>query len=120
MFRVIRGLSMTAIEFTEEWFESEPLKAAIGGLAIHGVTLGTMSAGGVTNDAIAGNRIAYTTKYGQTTRVLALSAIACQEWVVARPASGGAPVAALAGDGNVLAYALKGVPDRRHLYTAAG
>jgi phytoene dehydrogenase-like protein len=45
MVRVIRGLSMTAIEFTEEWFESEPLKAAIGGLAIHGVTLGTMSAG---------------------------------------------------------------------------
>ena len=45
LFRVIRGLSMTAIEFTEEWFESEPLKAAIGALAIHGVTLGSMSAG---------------------------------------------------------------------------
>jgi phytoene dehydrogenase-like protein len=45
MFRVIRGLSMTAIEFTEEWFESEPLKAAVGALGVHGVTLGSMSAG---------------------------------------------------------------------------
>jgi phytoene dehydrogenase-like protein len=45
MFRVIRALSMSAVEFTEEWFESEPLKAAIGALAIHGVTLGSMSAG---------------------------------------------------------------------------
>lgn len=70
--------------------------------------LPTHAAGGVTNVAIAGNRIVYTTKYGQTTRVLALSAIACQEWVVARPARGGAPVAALAGQGNTLAYALRG------------
>ena len=46
MFRVIRSLSMSAVEFTEEWFECEPLKAAIGGLAIHGVTIGSMSAGG--------------------------------------------------------------------------
>lgn len=46
MFRVIRSLSMSAIEFTEEWFESEPLKAAIGALAVHGVTIGSMSAGG--------------------------------------------------------------------------
>jgi phytoene dehydrogenase-like protein len=45
MFRVIRSLSMSAIEFTEEWFESEPLKAAIGALGIHGQTLGSMSAG---------------------------------------------------------------------------
>ena len=45
MFRVMRSLSMSAVEFTEEWFESEPLKAAIGGLAIHGSTLGSMSAG---------------------------------------------------------------------------
>ena len=45
MFRVIRSLSMSAVEFTEEWFESEPLKAAIAGVAIHGVTLGSMSAG---------------------------------------------------------------------------
>jgi phytoene dehydrogenase-like protein len=45
MFRVMRSLSMSAVEFTEEWFESEPLKAAIAGVAIHGVTLGPMSAG---------------------------------------------------------------------------
>jgi phytoene dehydrogenase-like protein len=45
MFRVVRSLSMSAVEFTEEWFEAEPLKAAIGALSIHGVTLGSMSAG---------------------------------------------------------------------------
>lgn len=45
MFRVIRSLSMSAQEFTDEWFEAEPLKAAIGALAIHGVTLGSYSAG---------------------------------------------------------------------------
>ena len=45
MFRVMRSLSMSAQEFTEEWFEAEPLKAAIGALGIHGVTLGSMSAG---------------------------------------------------------------------------
>jgi phytoene dehydrogenase-like protein len=45
LFRVIRSLSMSAQEFTDEWFESEALKAAIGALAIHGVTLGAYSAG---------------------------------------------------------------------------
>jgi phytoene dehydrogenase-like protein len=45
MFRVIRSLSMSAQEFTEEWFEAEPLKAAVGALAVHGVTLGAYSAG---------------------------------------------------------------------------
>jgi len=45
LFRVIRSLSMSAQEFTDEWFEAEPLKAAIGALAIHGVTLGAYSAG---------------------------------------------------------------------------
>ena len=45
MFRVVRSLSMTACEFTEEWFESTPLRAAIGALGLHGVTLGSMSAG---------------------------------------------------------------------------
>jgi len=45
MFRVMRSLSMSAAEFTEEWFESEPLRAAIAGVAIHGVTLGALSAG---------------------------------------------------------------------------
>jgi phytoene dehydrogenase-like protein len=46
MFRVIRSLSMSAQELTEEWFEAEPLQAAIGAVAIHGVTAGSMSAGG--------------------------------------------------------------------------
>jgi len=45
MFRVIRSLSMSAQEFTDEWFEAEPLKAAVGALAVHGVTLGAYSAG---------------------------------------------------------------------------
>jgi phytoene dehydrogenase-like protein len=45
LFRVIRSLSMSAQEFTDDWFEAEPLKAAIGALAIHGVTLGAYSAG---------------------------------------------------------------------------
>jgi len=45
MFRVMRSLSMSAVEFTEEWFESESLNAALAGVAIHGVTLGSMSAG---------------------------------------------------------------------------
>lgn len=70
--------------------------------------LPTHAAGGVTQVAIAGDRLAWTTHYGDTTRVLAASAIACEEWVVARPAPGGAPVAGLAGGGAVLAYALRG------------
>lgn len=70
--------------------------------------LPTHATGGVTNVAIAGDRLIWTTHYGNTTRVLAASAIACEEWVVARPAPGGAPVAGLSGDGSVLAYALKG------------
>jgi phytoene dehydrogenase-like protein len=45
MFRFIRALSMSALEFTDEWFESEPVKAAVAALAIHGHTLGSMSAG---------------------------------------------------------------------------
>jgi phytoene dehydrogenase-like protein len=45
LFRVVRSLSMSAQELTDEWFESEPLKAAIGALAVHGVTLGAYSAG---------------------------------------------------------------------------
>lgn len=46
LFRVMRAFSMSAQEFTEEWFEAEPLRAAIGALAVHGVTIGSMSAGG--------------------------------------------------------------------------
>ena len=45
MFRVMRSLSMSAQEFTDEWFEAESVKAAIGALAVHGVTLGAYSAG---------------------------------------------------------------------------
>jgi hypothetical protein len=62
--------------------------------------------GGVTDVAMGGSRLIWTTRYGSKTRVLAASTIGCKEWVVARPALG-APVAALAGDGRVLAYALK-------------
>ncbi|MBI2757052.1 MAG: NAD(P)/FAD-dependent oxidoreductase [Chloroflexi bacterium] len=45
MLNLVRMLPMTAVEFMEEWFESEQLKAAIASVAIHGVTLGVMSAG---------------------------------------------------------------------------
>jgi len=45
MLNIIRALPMTAVEFVEEWFESEQMKAAIASLGIHGVTLGVMSAG---------------------------------------------------------------------------
>ena len=45
MFRVIRAMPMSALELTEEWFESDELRAAVASVAIHGVTLGPMSAG---------------------------------------------------------------------------
>jgi len=45
MFRVIRMMSMSTVEFTEEWFESEEVRAAIAAVGIHGFTLGSMSAG---------------------------------------------------------------------------
>ncbi len=45
MFRVIRALPMSALELTEEWFESDVVRAAIGSVAVHGATLGPMSAG---------------------------------------------------------------------------
>ncbi len=45
MFRIIRMLPMSALELTEEWFESDAMRAAIGAVAIHGATLGPMSAG---------------------------------------------------------------------------
>jgi phytoene dehydrogenase-like protein len=45
MFRVIRALPMSALELTEEWFESDVMRAAIGAVAVHGSTLGPMSAG---------------------------------------------------------------------------
>lgn len=69
--------------------------------------LPTHGPGGVTNAAMAGGRLAWTTRYGDRTRVLAASVIGCREWVVARPVPG-TPVAALGGDGAVLTYAIGG------------
>ena len=45
MLNIIRALPMTAVEFMEEWFESEQLKAAVASLGVYGVTMGVMSAG---------------------------------------------------------------------------
>lgn len=45
MLNFIRALPMNAQELVEEYFESEVVKAAIAAVAIHGVTLGPMSAG---------------------------------------------------------------------------
>jgi phytoene dehydrogenase-like protein len=45
MFRVVRAMSMSAEELTGTWFESEAVRSAVCALAIHGVTLGPMSAG---------------------------------------------------------------------------
>lgn len=67
----------------------------------------THGAGGVTNVAMGGGRLIWTTRSGQATQVFAASTIGCKEWAVARPAPG-ATVPALAGDGPVLAYATGG------------
>jgi phytoene dehydrogenase-like protein len=45
MLNFIRALPMSAQELVEEYFESEIVKAAITAVAIHGSTLGPMSAG---------------------------------------------------------------------------
>jgi phytoene dehydrogenase-like protein len=45
MINFIRALPMTAQELVEEYFESEAVKAALASVAIHGSTLGPMSAG---------------------------------------------------------------------------
>jgi phytoene dehydrogenase-like protein len=45
MLDIIRAIPMTGVEFVEEWFESEQVKAAVASLGIHGVSLGVMSAG---------------------------------------------------------------------------
>jgi hypothetical protein len=70
--------------------------------------LPTHAPGGITGVAVAGDRAVWTTSYGGRTRVLAASIINCVEWVVSRPVPGVRDVAALAGDGSVLAYALDG------------
>src|SRR5512143_2077884 len=38
MFRVVRAMSMSVDEFTDNWFESDAVRAAVAALAIHGVT----------------------------------------------------------------------------------
>ena len=45
MLDFIRALPMTAQELLDEYFESDALKAAVASAAIHGCTLGPMSAG---------------------------------------------------------------------------
>jgi phytoene dehydrogenase-like protein len=45
MFGVIRGMSMSALELTEDWFESDAVRAAVASVGINGHTLGPMSAG---------------------------------------------------------------------------
>ncbi len=45
MLNFIRALPMTAQELVEEYFESEIVRAAVASVAIHGSTLGPMSAG---------------------------------------------------------------------------
>jgi phytoene dehydrogenase-like protein len=45
MLNFIRALPMTVQELVEEYFESEIVKAALASVAIHGSTLGPMSAG---------------------------------------------------------------------------
>ena len=45
MLNFIRALPMTAQELVEEYFESEVVRAAVASVAIHGSTLGPMSAG---------------------------------------------------------------------------
>ena len=45
MLNFIRALPMTAQELLDEYFESEIVKAAVASVAIHGNTLGPMSAG---------------------------------------------------------------------------
>ncbi|MCK6566945.1 MAG: NAD(P)/FAD-dependent oxidoreductase [Anaerolineales bacterium] len=45
MLNFIRALPMTAQELVEEYFESEIVRGAIASVAIHGSTLGSMSAG---------------------------------------------------------------------------
>lgn len=45
MLNFIRALPMSALELVEEYFESDIVRAAIASVAIHGSTLGPMSAG---------------------------------------------------------------------------
>jgi hypothetical protein len=71
----------------------------------------THATGGITAVAIAGSRAAWAVDYGGTTRVIAAVITDCQEWIVTRPTPKSQRLAALAGDGGVLAYAVS--PRRR-------
>jgi phytoene dehydrogenase-like protein len=44
-YRVLRWVPMSAADFVSEWFESEPLRAAVAGGGIFGTALGPRSAG---------------------------------------------------------------------------
>ena len=81
--------------------------------------LPTHAPGGITNVAIAGSRAIWTVTYGGKTRVIGAEITDCQEWVVARPAAGVERVAGLAGDGDVLAYALAPAQETRLLSGAS-
>jgi hypothetical protein len=71
---------------------------------------GRHAPGGITDVRIAGARAEWVTTYGGVSTVLAASIIRCQEWVLARPkaGAGGDQLAGLAGDGNVLSFAIAG------------
>jgi phytoene dehydrogenase-like protein len=45
MMNIIRALAMSALELSEEYFESDVVRAAVASVGIHGVTLGPLSAG---------------------------------------------------------------------------
>lgn len=45
MLNIIRALGMSALELTEEYFESDVVRAAVASLGIHNLTLGPLSAG---------------------------------------------------------------------------
>ena len=71
---------------------------------------GRHAPGGIRDVRVAGVRAEWVTTYGGVSTVLAASIIRCQEWVLARPTpgAGGDRIAGLAGDGNVLSYAITG------------
>jgi hypothetical protein len=70
---------------------------------------GRHAAGGISDVRIAGPRAEWVTTYGGVSTVLAASIIRCQEWVLARPKAGpgGDELAGLAGDGQVLSFAVR-------------
>lgn len=74
MLNFIRALPMNAQELTEEYFESEEVRAAIAAVAIHGVTLGPMSAGTsytLIHNWLNRGGLAHVGKAGEITQALA-------------------------------------------------